>query len=92
VDVIRQIAQKKNVTPGQLTLAWILAQGDDFIPIPGTKKIQYLENVAAVHVRLSEDENTAIRKAVEGAEILGERYPPGARGVNLLFIDTPPKK
>jgi aryl-alcohol dehydrogenase-like predicted oxidoreductase len=90
VDVIRKLAEKKNVTSGQLTLAWILAQGDDFIPIPGTKKIKYLEeNVAAVHIKLSEQENSAIRKAIEAAEVAGERYPPG--NLELVLLDTPPK-
>jgi aryl-alcohol dehydrogenase-like predicted oxidoreductase len=91
VDAIRQLADKKKVTPGQLTLAWILAQGDDFIPIPGTKKIKYLEeNVAAVHIQLSEQEKSTFRKAVEAAEIAGERYSPEA--LESLLIDTPPKK
>jgi aryl-alcohol dehydrogenase-like predicted oxidoreductase len=91
VDVIRQLAEKKKVTPGQLTLAWILAQGDDFIPIPGTKKIKYLEeNVAAVNIQLSEQEKATIRKAVEGAEVAGERYPPG--DIELILLDTPPKE
>ncbi len=40
VDALREIADKKGVTPGQLTLAWVLAQGDDFIAIPGTKKLK----------------------------------------------------
>jgi aryl-alcohol dehydrogenase-like predicted oxidoreductase len=43
VDGIQAIAQKKGCTAGQITLAWLMAQGDDIIPIPGTKKIKYLE-------------------------------------------------
>jgi Aldo/keto reductase family len=93
VDVIRQLAEKKKVTPGQLTLAWILAQGDNFIPIPGTKKIKHLEeNVAAVNIQLSEQENATIRKAAEKPEVTGERYPPWALGMHRLFVDEPPKK
>ena len=54
VDKIAAIAKKKGCTPGQLTLAWILAQGEDFIVIPGTSKIKNLEeNVAAVQVQLN---------------------------------------
>ena len=89
VDEIGALAKKKGCTPGQLTLAWLMAQGDDIIPIPGTKKIKYLEeNFGAVDVKLTEDENAEIRKAVESAEVHGGRYPE-AMG-NALFADTPP--
>jgi aryl-alcohol dehydrogenase-like predicted oxidoreductase len=91
VDLISQIAAKKGVTPGQLSLAWILAQGDDFIPIPGTKKIKYLEeNVKAVDVRLTKDEIAQVRKAIENIEIVGDRYPEAALG--FLRNSTPQKK
>lgn len=88
VDHINEIAKKKGCTAGQLTLAWLLAQGPDIIPIPGTKKIKYLEeNVAALNVKLASSENTEIRKAVEDAQVHGERYPEEMNGA--LFADSP---
>src|SRR5690349_4804138 len=87
VDGITSLAQKKGVTPGQLTLAWLLAQGEDIIPIPGTKKIKYLEeNLGALDVKLSKEEEGEIRKLVDAAEVHGERYP-GAM-VKTLFGST----
>ncbi|CAF3387670.1 unnamed protein product, partial [Rotaria sp. Silwood2] len=63
VDKLTSLAKKKGCTVGQLTLAWILAQGDDFIPIPGTTKIKNLEeNVAAAQILLSKDEINEIRQ------------------------------
>lgn len=89
VDGITAIANKKGITPGQLTLAWLLAQGDDIIPIPGTKKIKYLEeNLGALDVKLSSDEEKEIRKLVEGAEVHGTRYP-GVM-VDYCYADTAP--
>ena len=88
VDEINQIAQKKGCTAGQLSLAWLLAQGPDIIPIPGTKKIKYLEeNFGALDVELTSSENAEIRKAVESAEVHGLRYPEQMAG--LLFANTP---
>lgn len=88
VDHINEIAKKKGCTAGQLTLAWLLAQGPDIIPIPGTKKIKYLEeNVAALNVKLAPSENAEIRKAVEDAQVHGERYPEEMNGA--LFADSP---
>jgi len=89
VDGIASIAKKKNCTPGQLTLAWLLAQGNDIIPIPGTKKIKYLEeNLGALNVNLSDSEEKEIRALVEKAEVHGTRYPEAMLG--YLFADTPP--
>lgn len=88
VDEISALAKKKGCTSGQLTLAWLMAQGEDIIPIPGTKKIKYLEeNLRAVDVTLTEEENREIRKAVESAEVHGARYPEAMSAV--LFADTP---
>jgi aryl-alcohol dehydrogenase-like predicted oxidoreductase len=68
VDAVRAMAEEKGVTPGQLALAWVLAQGDDVVPIPGTKRRRYLEeNVAAAAVELS----------AEDLARLGEIAPPG---------------
>lgn len=91
VDDIQAIADKKKCTAGQLTLAWLLAQGEDIIPIPGTKKIKYLEeNVDALNVKLTAAENAAIRKAAEEAEVQGERYP--QQMMAALFADSPELK
>ncbi len=91
VDGINGIAAKKGCTAGQLTLAWLLAQGPDIIPIPGTKKIKYLEeNMAALNVKVTASENAEIRKAVEGAEVQGQRYPEQMMG--RCFADTPELK
>ncbi|KAE8448943.1 hypothetical protein EG329_008739 [Mollisiaceae sp. DMI_Dod_QoI] len=88
VDGLTSLAQKKGCTPGQLTLAWLLAQGEDIIPIPGTKKIKYLEeNLGALQVKLSKEEEKEIRTLVEGAEVHGERYPEAM--VGYLFASTP---
>jgi len=87
-DEIGALAKRKGCTAGQLTLAWLMAQGEDIIPIPGTKKIEYLEeNLGALEVRLTEAEIREVRKAVEGAEVHGGRYPPAmAAG---LFAESP---
>lgn len=88
VEKLAEIAEKKNVTPGQLTLAWLLAQGDDIIPIPGTKKIKYLEeNWAALKVKLTDEEKAEVRRVVDEAQVHGERYP--AAFTRALFGDTP---
>jgi aryl-alcohol dehydrogenase-like predicted oxidoreductase len=88
VDTIVALAQKKGVTATQLTLAWLLAQGDDIIPIPGTTKIERLEeNLGALQVKLSNEEEAEIRQAIENAEILGGRYPEAF--TKALFADTP---
>ena len=84
VENIRQLAAKKTCTPAQLALAWVLAQGDDIIPIPGTKKVRYLEeNLAAAEVTLSADELREIDQAVPAGLVAGERYTPeGMRALN----------
>ena len=88
VDAIGAIAKRKGCTPSQLTLKWLMAQGEDIIPIPGTKKIKYLEeNMGALDVKLSKEEEQEIRKVVDEAEVHGERYPEGMMG--RLFADTP---
>jgi aryl-alcohol dehydrogenase-like predicted oxidoreductase len=75
VDKIREIASAKGCTPGQLALAWVLAQGDDVVPIPGTKRVKYVEeNAAAAAVRLSEDDLAALTTAVPRDAVAGDRY------------------
>lgn len=91
VDTLSALAKKKGCTTGQLTLAWILAQGPDFIPIPGTTKTKNLEeNAAAAQIQLTKQEEAEIRKACENADVAGGRYPEALSG--SLFADTAPKK
>jgi aryl-alcohol dehydrogenase-like predicted oxidoreductase len=72
---LREIAQGKGATVGQLALAWVLAQGDDVAPIPGTKRVRYLEeNVGAVSLELTADDLAAIEAAVPRGAVAGERY------------------
>jgi aryl-alcohol dehydrogenase-like predicted oxidoreductase len=80
---VREIAEEKGVTPAQLALAWVLAQGEDVVPIPGTKRRKYLEeNAAAVDVELTDDD--VARIAAELPEVSGERYDEaGMASVNL---------
>ncbi|KAI9717711.1 MAG: hypothetical protein M1828_007114 [Chrysothrix sp. TS-e1954] len=88
VDKIHALAKKKNATPSQLTLAWLMAQGEDIIPIPGTTKIERLqENVDAMKINLTSAEEQEIRHACENADIAGDRYPSYA--LKTLFGDTP---
>ena len=76
VDQLGAFAKKKGCTASQLTLAWLLAQGPDIIPIPGTKKIKYVEeNLGALKVHLTDEEQSEIRKAIEATEVHGARYP-----------------
>jgi aryl-alcohol dehydrogenase-like predicted oxidoreductase len=76
VDLLAPIAASKNVTPAQLALAWLLAQKQWFVPIPGTTKLHRLtENNAAVELRLDDVDMRAIRTAISAVTIQGERYP-----------------
>jgi aryl-alcohol dehydrogenase-like predicted oxidoreductase len=83
VSKLREIAEEKDVTPAQLALAWVLAQGDDIVPIPGTKRRSYLEeNAAAADIELTDDDLTRIND--ELPEVAGERYEEtGMAAVNL---------
>ncbi len=75
VDEIKGLAEGKGCTPGQLALAWVLAQGDDVAPIPGTKRVAYLEeNVGALEVDLSDDDLKALEDAVPRDAVVGDRY------------------
>jgi aryl-alcohol dehydrogenase-like predicted oxidoreductase len=76
VDRVREIAADKDCTPGQLALAWVLAQGDDIVPIPGTKRRSYLEqNAEATEISLSDSELAAIDEAAPRGAASGDRYP-----------------
>jgi len=74
---VKELAAEKGITPAQLALAWVLAQGQDMVPIPGTKRVRYLEeNMAAINVHLTEAELKKIAARVAEFEIVGERYTP----------------
>jgi aryl-alcohol dehydrogenase-like predicted oxidoreductase len=74
-SVVREIAEAGSVTPGQVALAWLLAQGPDIIPIPGTKRRRYLEeNVASEEVRLSPSELERLDRALPPEIVAGPRY------------------
>jgi len=82
---VRQIAEEKRCTPSQLALAWVLAQGDDVVPIPGTTRRKHLEeNVRATEIELSATDLRAIDEVAPKGIAAGERYAPdGMRYVNL---------
>jgi aryl-alcohol dehydrogenase-like predicted oxidoreductase len=75
VDLLAGIAQRKGATPGQIALAWLLAQKPWIVPIPGTRKLHRLtENIGAADVELSTDELTEIEGAASKIEVKGGRY------------------
>ena len=81
VDVVKEIAQAKETTPGQIALAWLLAQGEDIVPIPGTKRLKYLEeNAAAAAVSLTAEE--LARLDALAAQTSGPRY--GEQGMQMV--------
>jgi aryl-alcohol dehydrogenase-like predicted oxidoreductase len=81
VERIREIAAEKNCTPAQLALAWVLAQGDNIVPIPGTKRRKYLEeNVRALEIELSQEDLQRIDEAARPGTAAGSRYPDAAMG------------
>jgi aryl-alcohol dehydrogenase-like predicted oxidoreductase len=84
VTRIEGIASKMKITPGQLALAWLLAKGDDIVPIPGTKHLRYLkENLGALAIRLTADDLAALERAFPKGATAGARYPEAAmRAVN----------
>jgi len=76
VAKVEEIAKNKGVGSSQLALAWVLAQGEDLVPIPGTKRIRYIEqNAAAVDIELTEDEMEQINKVFPPHAAAGDRYP-----------------
>ena len=79
MERVRAIAERKGVKAGQLALAWVLAQGDDVVPIPGTKRRTYLEeNAAAADIQLTPEEVAELEAAVPPDEVAGDRYIPAA--------------
>jgi aryl-alcohol dehydrogenase-like predicted oxidoreductase len=75
VERVEELASEKGVTAGQLALAWVLHRGDDIVPIPGTKRVSYLEeNVAAADVALSDDELRQLDEIAPAGVAAGDRY------------------
>ena len=72
---VEEIAAEKGCTPGQLALAWLLARGDDVVPIPGTKRLRYLEeNLGALEVTLTGDDLRRIDDVAPAGAAVGDRY------------------
>lgn len=87
VNQFKALADKKGCTTAQLALAWLLKQGDDIIPIPGTKRLKYLEeNWAALDVELTDEEEAEIRQFVQTADIAGAPLPAAFASYN--YRDT----
>jgi len=82
---VEELAKEKSCTPAQLALAWLLAQGENIVPIPGTKRVKYLEqNAQAVNINLTPDDLARIDQAIPRGAAAGERYPePAMKRVNL---------
>ncbi|CBF84388.1 hypothetical protein AN9051.2 [Aspergillus nidulans FGSC A4] len=88
-ESIKDVAEKKGVTPTQATLAWLLAREPFVIPIPGTRSIKYLvENTASAQIQLTDDENRRITEAANATKLVGARYPAGFPE-NYEFGTTP---
>ena len=76
VDLLKKVAEQKNATPGQIALAWLLAQKPWIVPIPGTTKLNRLEeNIGAAGVSLTSKELSEIQSALEKIKVTGDRYP-----------------
>lgn len=75
VDALKAVAQCKGCTPGQLAIAWVLHQGEDMVPIPGTRRLDWLdENLGAADIALSADDLAQIEQAVPAGDVIGGRY------------------
>jgi len=74
---VRDLANRREATPAQIALAWVLAQGDDILPIPGTKRRErQAENAASVNIKLTATELQELNAAIEKVAVKGDRYPP----------------
>ncbi|CAE6484986.1 unnamed protein product [Rhizoctonia solani] len=88
VDKFRQIGRAHNATSGQVALAYLLALGDDIIPIPGSQRIEYIEeNFNAAQLKLIPEEFQTLKKLVDETKIDGDQYPPALQA--MLYVDTP---
>ncbi|KAK8689573.1 hypothetical protein V6N13_088287 [Hibiscus sabdariffa] len=89
---IEKLAQKHGCTPAQLALAWVLHQGDDVAPIPGTTKIRNLDsNIDALRLKLTEEDSKEITDTIPLKEIAGTRAPDGFSHLTWKFANTPTK-
>jgi aryl-alcohol dehydrogenase-like predicted oxidoreductase len=76
VEKVKEIANEKGITASQLALAWVLSRGEDVVPIPGTKRVKYLEeNVGAVDVELTDEDLRRLDEAFPHGVAAGDRYP-----------------
>ena len=82
--MVTELATRKACTPAQIALAWLLAQGNDIVPIPGTKRIAHLQdNLDALSVHLTVDELAELQGALSRLPVAGERYTEeGMKGIN----------
>jgi aryl-alcohol dehydrogenase-like predicted oxidoreductase len=82
---VKTIAEEKGCTPAQLALAWVLARGEDIVPIPGTRRRRHLEdNIGALQVQLSKEDLDRLEAVIPPEAVAGQRYAaPGMAGVNL---------
>jgi aryl-alcohol dehydrogenase-like predicted oxidoreductase len=88
VDQITELADKKGVKANQLTLAWLMAQGDNIFPIPGTTNVnRFKGNLCSLDVKLGKEEQQHIRKAFEDGDVIGDRYDP--QFMAHCYADTP---
>jgi aryl-alcohol dehydrogenase-like predicted oxidoreductase len=91
VDVVRTWAQRKNTTPAQLALAWLLAQKPWIVPIPGTTQVAHMEeNTGAALIAFSASELNELNAAVAAIRVRGERLPPAVMAMS--GVDSPPKQ
>lgn len=91
VDTLKKIADEKSCTSGQLVLAFLMAQGEDIIPIPGTTRVKnFDENMESLKIKLSKSDEEKIRKAISSAEVHGGRYPEAFS--KALFVSTVAQK
>jgi len=91
VDDLKTLADEKNCSPSQLILAFLMAQGDDIIPIPGTTRVKnFDDNMGALQVKFTKEDNEKVRKVIDAAEVHGGRYPEAF--AKALFVDTVPLK
>jgi aryl-alcohol dehydrogenase-like predicted oxidoreductase len=85
VDAVVELAAAKSCTPAQIALAWLLAKGDDIVPIPGTKRLKYLEeNVASLQVDFSQSDTQLLNDLLDSLPVAGDRYTPeGMKGIGV---------
>ncbi len=85
IGKVEELARKKNCTPAQLALAWVLSKGEDIVAIPGTKRRSYLDqNLGALDIRLTSEDQASLDDAIPAGGAAGQRYQePGMRTVNL---------